>query len=118
MTVGIRNTNSDITSLDTNTDLRVLDASPSTTDSVDILTSISSFQFSNTMATSSASTLLKEAASARSTNPKRAEQLYKQILETTAKGVTQGDRDQSLRDQEEAMIKLGELYRDQKYVNL
>lgn len=115
MTVGIRNTNSDITSLDTNTDLRVLDASP---DSVDILTSISSFQFSNTMATSSASTLLKEAASARSTNPKRAEQLYKQILETTAKGVTQGDRDQSLRDQEEAMIKLGELYRDQKYANL
>lgn len=42
MTVGIRNTNSDITSLDTNTDLRVLDASPSATDSVDILTSISS----------------------------------------------------------------------------
>lgn len=41
MTVCIRNTNSDITSLD-NTDLRVLDASPSATDSVDILTSISS----------------------------------------------------------------------------
>lgn len=41
MTVGMRNTNSDITSLD-NTDLRVLDASPSATDSVDILTSISS----------------------------------------------------------------------------
>lgn len=39
--VETRNTNSDITSLDT-TDLRVLDASPSATDSVDILTSISS----------------------------------------------------------------------------
>lgn len=67
------------------------------------------------MAANSASSLLKEAASARSTNPKRAEQLYKQILEATANGVSQVDRDQSLRDQEEAMIKLGELYRDQKY---
>lgn len=68
------------------------------------------------MASTSASTLLKEATAARTTNPKRAEQLYKQILEATTTGGSQADREQSLRDQEEAMIKLGELYRDQKCV--
>ena len=67
------------------------------------------------MATSSATALLKEAETLRSTNPKRAEQLYKQILEATANGVSQVDREQSLRDQEQALIKLGELYRDQKW---
>ena len=69
------------------------------------------------MTTSSATALLKEAETLRSTNPKRAEQLYKQILETTANGVSQADREQSLRDQEQALIKLGELYRDQKLVD-
>ncbi|KIJ59727.1 hypothetical protein HYDPIDRAFT_32943 [Hydnomerulius pinastri MD-312] len=62
--------------------------------------------------------LLKEAESVASTNPKRAEEIYKQILNSsasTSNGVSSnGDRDQSLRDQEGAMIKLAELHRDQK----
>ncbi|KAL4064186.1 PCI domain-containing protein [Scleroderma yunnanense] len=43
---------------------------------------------------------------AKAANPKRAEEIYKQILAANA--------DQNLRDQESAMIQLAELYRDQK----
>ncbi|KAG1792122.1 proteasome regulatory particle subunit [Suillus plorans] len=62
--------------------------------------------------------LLKQAADLSSSNPKRAEELYKQILNSTAstsKGsAVNADKEQSLRDQELALIKLAELYRDQK----
>ncbi|KAG1899751.1 proteasome regulatory particle subunit [Suillus fuscotomentosus] len=62
--------------------------------------------------------LLKQAADLTSSSPKRAEELYKQILNSTAstsKGsAINADKEQSLRDQELALIKLAELYRDQK----
>ncbi|KAG2121942.1 proteasome regulatory particle subunit [Suillus clintonianus] len=62
--------------------------------------------------------LLKQAADIASSNPKRAEELYKQILDTTAStsngSAANTDKEQSLRDQESALIKLAELYRDQK----
>ncbi|KAH7889128.1 proteasome regulatory particle subunit [Phlebopus sp. FC_14] len=62
--------------------------------------------------------LLKEAESVASTNPKRAEDIYKKILgssASTSTGISSSvSGDQSLRDQEGAMIKLAELYRDQK----
>ncbi|OAX38169.1 proteasome regulatory particle subunit [Rhizopogon vinicolor AM-OR11-026] len=62
--------------------------------------------------------LLKQAEGLASSNPKRAEELYKQILNSTvstSNGSTVNiDREQSLRDQESALIKLAELYRDQK----
>ncbi|KAI6097983.1 proteasome regulatory particle subunit [Pisolithus croceorrhizus] len=60
------------------------------------------------MSTSQA--LLDEAKDA---NPKRAEEIYKQILVSSA-STSNIERDQVLRDQENAMIKLAELYRDQK----
>ncbi|KAG6843917.1 hypothetical protein H0H87_011706 [Tephrocybe sp. NHM501043] len=63
--------------------------------------------------------LLTQAAAAASTNPALAEKLYKQVLADTAESTTnEHDRteesSQSLREQEEALIKLGELYRDQQ----
>ncbi|KAF9242024.1 proteasome regulatory particle subunit [Melanogaster broomeanus] len=62
--------------------------------------------------------LLKEAESVASTDSKRAEEIYKHILSSsasTSNGTSStGDRDQSLRDQEAAMIKLAELHRDRK----
>ncbi|KAG2135192.1 proteasome regulatory particle subunit [Suillus bovinus] len=62
--------------------------------------------------------LLKQAADLTSSNPKRAEELYKQILNSTASAsngsAVNADKEQSLRDQESALIKLAELYRDQK----
>ncbi|KAG1827642.1 PCI-domain-containing protein [Suillus subaureus] len=62
--------------------------------------------------------LLKQAADLASSNPKRAEELYKQILDSTAStsngSAVNADKEQSLRDQESALIKLAELYRDQK----
>lgn len=62
--------------------------------------------------------LLKQAADIASSNPKRAEELYKQILDSTAStsngSAVNADKEQSLRDQESALIKLAELYRDQK----
>ncbi|KAF9220128.1 PCI-domain-containing protein [Gyrodon lividus] len=62
--------------------------------------------------------LLKEAESVASTNPRRAEEIYKQILSSsasTSNGTpSTAERDQSLREQEAAMIKLAELHRDQK----
>lgn len=48
---------------------------------------------------------------AKNANPERAEEIYKQILVSSA---STSERDQGLRDQENAMIKLAELYRDQK----
>ncbi|KIK19598.1 hypothetical protein PISMIDRAFT_620890 [Pisolithus microcarpus 441] len=54
--------------------------------------------------------LLEEAKDA---SPKRAEEIYKQILVSSA-STSNVERDQVLRDQENAMIKLAELYRDQK----
>jgi 26S proteasome regulatory subunit N6 len=62
--------------------------------------------------------LLKQAADIASSDPKRAEELYKQILDSTAStsngSAVNADKEQSLRDQESALIKLAELYRDQK----
>ncbi|KAF8432328.1 hypothetical protein L210DRAFT_3763940 [Boletus edulis BED1] len=61
---------------------------------------------------------LLEADSVAATNPKRAEEIYKRILDSaasTSNGTSStGERDQSLRGQEAAMIKLAELHRDQK----
>ena len=62
--------------------------------------------------------MLKEADASQKTNPKHAELLYSRILETSAQ--TQGsvaEREQNLRDQETALINLGKLHRDNKYVN-
>ncbi|KAG6841165.1 hypothetical protein C0991_001293 [Blastosporella zonata] len=62
--------------------------------------------------------LLTQAAAAAPTDPARAEALYKQILADAStsddphKG--NGGNEESLRDQETALIKLGELYRDQQ----
>ncbi|KAF7974169.1 hypothetical protein HWV62_13295 [Athelia sp. TMB] len=62
---------------------------------------------------------LVEAEKNAKTNPARAEQLYKQILSSTAESTNAdapqtGAKAQSLRDQETALVKLGELYRDTK----
>ena len=59
---------------------------------------------------SSIADLLAEAEALGAKNPKRREALYKQILEASKSTV---DPDE-LRDQETALVKLGELYRDQK----
>ncbi|CAA7266757.1 unnamed protein product [Cyclocybe aegerita] len=67
----------------------------------------------------SISQLLGNAQASASSNPKEAERLYKQILSTTS-GLTSkeppknDEQVQNLRDQEVALVKLGELYRDQK----
>jgi len=62
--------------------------------------------------------LLAQAATLAPSNPSRAENLYKQILDDTAASTSNETRDeansQSLRDQETALVKLGELYRNQK----
>jgi 26S proteasome regulatory subunit N6 len=66
------------------------------------------------------SSLLTEAEASEKSNPSHAEQLYKQVLSSTAASTTgtdsvqTGDKEQSLRDQETALVKLGGLYRDQK----
>jgi 26S proteasome regulatory subunit N6 len=59
---------------------------------------------------SSTADLLAEAGSLGSENPERREEIYKQILDA-AKTTVNPDE---LRDQETALVKLGELYRDQK----
>ena len=67
------------------------------------------------MSISPATQLLEEAQQIRSTDPKKAEALYRRILETGAQA--QGppaEREQVLRDQETALLKLGELFRDNK----
>jgi 26S proteasome regulatory subunit N6 len=84
---------------------------------------------------SSTQELLRQAEDLAPSNPKRAEDLYKQILDSTGVfghytswllvlimqpastsngSIVNGDKEQSLRDQESALIKLAELYRDQK----
>jgi 26S proteasome regulatory subunit N6 len=57
--------------------------------------------------------LLAEAETVRAENPKRGEEIYKQILDASKSAVSPDE----LRDQETALVKLGELYRDQKYVH-
>ena len=59
---------------------------------------------------SSTTDLLAEAGALGNENPKRRETIYKQILEASKSAA---DPD-VLRDQETALVKLGELYRDQK----
>ena len=65
------------------------------------------------------SALLKEAQDARKSDPKRAEAFYNQILDANAQSTArtpQAQRDRNLQDQETALVKLGELYRDTKCV--
>jgi 26S proteasome regulatory subunit N6 len=59
---------------------------------------------------SSTADLLAEAETVAATNPKRREAIYKQILDASKSAVNPDE----LRDQETALVKLGELYRDQK----
>jgi len=59
---------------------------------------------------SSTADLLAEAATLGVKNPKRREAIYKQILEASKSTVNPDE----LRDQETALVKLGELYRDEK----
>jgi 26S proteasome regulatory subunit N6 len=61
---------------------------------------------------SSTTELLTEAEALGTDNPKRRETIYKQILEASKSTVNPDE----LRDQESALVKLGELYRDQRYV--
>ncbi len=61
---------------------------------------------------SSTADLLAEAGAISAENPKRGEAIYKQILDASKSTVNPDE----LRDQETALVKLGELYRDQKYV--
>ncbi|KAF8490456.1 PCI-domain-containing protein [Russula emetica] len=56
------------------------------------------------------SELLAEAETVSAENPKRGEEIYKQILDASKSTVNPDE----LRDQETALVKLGELYRDQK----
>lgn len=62
---------------------------------------------------SSTAELLAEAETVKAENPERGEKIYKQILDTSKSAVSPDE----LRDQETALVKLGELYRDQKYVH-
>ncbi|KAM6500055.1 PCI domain containing protein [Amanita muscaria] len=70
------------------------------------------------MATPTTQGLLSQAESLISTDWTKAEALYKQILQDTAFTSTEAPKDaeqsQILRDQETALVKLGELYRNQK----
>jgi len=66
---------------------------------------------------SSPTEILTEAQPLASTNPGKAEALYKDLLATTSgknEGSSSVEREESLRHQETALVKLGELYRDQK----
>ncbi|KAI0076431.1 PCI-domain-containing protein [Panus rudis PR-1116 ss-1] len=59
--------------------------------------------------------ILKEAQSVAASDPSKAEALYKELLASTAgKDVPVREREEILRHQEQALVKLGELYRDQK----
>lgn len=66
--------------------------------------------------------LLAEAVSASKTDSNRSEALYKQILSSsTSKPSPNEDNErqaQNLRDQETALVNLGQLYRDQKCVQI
>lgn len=83
--------------------------------------------------------LLAQAESLKSTDWKKSEVLYKQILQDTGQSLLplafhliqtffivaftsedasrDAEQSQGLRDQETALVKLGELYRDQKFVS-
>ncbi|EIW73987.1 proteasome regulatory particle subunit [Coniophora puteana RWD-64-598 SS2] len=66
---------------------------------------------------SSLADVLKEAEANASTNPKRAEELYKQVLDSASASSSKSSsaaNAEILRDQESALLKLAELYRDQK----
>ena len=54
---------------------------------------------------------LEQAQALAKSEPTRAEALYKEILKKPA-----SDNAEELRHQETALVKLGELYRDQKYI--
>ncbi|KAF8967234.1 PCI domain-containing protein [Flammula alnicola] len=63
--------------------------------------------------------LLTKAQESASSNPAEAEKIYKQILSNTTASTSKepprgDDHVQGLRDQEVALLKLGELYRDQR----
>ena len=62
------------------------------------------------MMSSPTTDLLAEAEALGAGNPKRREDIYKQILEASKSTVNPD----VLRDQETALVKLGELYKDQK----
>lgn len=63
--------------------------------------------------------MLAEAQAVRSKDPKRAEDLYRRILQTSAQAHgSQSERESNLQDQESALIRLGELYRDNKCVTI
>ncbi|THG97955.1 hypothetical protein EW026_g4148 [Hermanssonia centrifuga] len=67
------------------------------------------------MSTPSAEESLNEAQKCAGSDPKRAEKIYNEILEqNTDKNATQAENAVVLRHQEIALVKLGELYRDQK----
>ena len=66
--------------------------------------------FLTRMMSSPTTDLLAEAEALGSGNPKRREDIYKQILEASKSTVNPD----VLRDQETALVKLGELYKDQK----
>ncbi|KAG5635823.1 hypothetical protein H0H81_010010 [Sphagnurus paluster] len=67
---------------------------------------------------SSPSEILAQADSLAKSKPREAEVLYKKVLDGTAASTSDDTRNaensQSLRDQETALVKLGELHRDQK----
>ncbi|KAL0065193.1 26S proteasome regulatory subunit rpn6 [Marasmius tenuissimus] len=65
---------------------------------------------------SSTDKLLADANAASKTDTKRAEDLYKQILALPKPAASEGEDRlaQTLRDQETALVNLGQLYRDQK----
>uniref|UniRef100_A0A8H7Y212 PCI domain-containing protein n=1 Tax=Psilocybe cubensis TaxID=181762 RepID=A0A8H7Y212_PSICU len=72
----------------------------------------------STSTSTSVSDLLARADTLAKSNPKEAEALYKQILTSTSSstaGTNTTPDPTVLRDQETALVKLGELYRDQKY---
>jgi 26S proteasome regulatory subunit N6 len=62
--------------------------------------------------------LLSEAQTLSKTDPKRAEQIFRDILNASGNdavaGADDASKEQALRNQEIALVKLGELYRDQK----
>jgi 26S proteasome regulatory subunit N6 len=65
--------------------------------------------------------LLALAVEASKTDTKRSEALYKQILSSPTKlspNSSNEDNQQHVRDQETALVNLGQLYRDQKFVKL
>lgn len=69
---------------------------------------------------SSTAELLTQAQSLSKTDPKRAEQIFRDILNASGNDAVAGSDDVSkeraLKNQETALVKLGELYRDQKCV--